>query len=93
MCTKCNAFDASELAANTWLTYTELDILKVQNVIVRMASTAGNGAIVNFAPVCANCRITGAVDLAGPEINYPVIKTYTCDECGEQTLIKLKIEF
>ena len=92
-CTKCSAYKATELDANTWYVYNKLDILKVQNALVFTATPMGKGVMVGYYPVCQYCHVTGLTGMAGPEINYPVTKTYYCDECDDLTYIKFKIEY
>ena len=88
---------ASEgIKANYWYTSTEVDILKVQNCEIHSATlkNSGNSVFVSYYPVCESCHKSATIQsMAAPEINYPVIKNYYCDECGTTTIVKLKIEY
>lgn len=92
-CIYCNAYKA-DISANTWYTYRDLSSLKVQNCIVSNATTmnGGRAVLASFYPVCATCHIPSkSLDMAAPEINYPVYKTYYCSDCDTSTNITLKI--
>ncbi len=92
-CLDCKAYNASELDANTWYVYNQLNILQVQNAVVSTAYTMGKGVVTGYYPVCEHCHITGLFSTAGPEINYPVTKTYHCADCDKDTYVKFKIEY
>lgn len=79
--------------ADTWYTYTPLDILKVQNCEVYSAYGAGSAVAVSYYPICKNCHIiSDIIKINAPEINYPISKLYHCDECGQSTIVQLIID-
>lgn len=87
---------SGSIKANHWYTSTEVDILKVQNCEIHSATlkTSGNSVFVSYYPVCQNCHKPATISsMAAPELNYPVSKSYYCEECGTTTIVKLKIEY
>lgn len=84
--------EKSDIDPNTWYTYN--GVLHIQNCLVISATSVsqGRGMMVQYCAVCQHCH---AVDkfskLAGPEVDYEVKKIYYCNECGGQTLVRLKI--
>lgn len=97
ICSVCGSKKAAEKAditANTWYTY-DGGPLCVQNCLVKSATSIGQGKgmMVQYHAVCQHCHaIDETSKLAGPEVNYEVKKVYYCNECGGQTLIRLKID-
>ncbi len=96
VCTVCGEKKKAEISnikANTWYTYDS--VLHVQNCLVKNAVSVNQGKkmSVQYFAVCQYCHaIEESSKLAGPEVNYEVKKVHYCSECGEQTLVKLKIE-
>lgn len=90
-----NGSSSGGFEADTWYTYNEVDILKVQNCIITDASifNSGKGVTATYVPVCKKCHEYGTAWMAAPEVDYPVSKTYNCDKCGANTTLKFKIQY
>ncbi|GEM_PF-3900286 len=82
------------IRANSWYTYKELDILKVQNCLVHNAGLFSNNVVsVSYYPVCRSCHtVSQSLEISSASPNYPKTKSYYCDECGANTTVKLKVE-
>ncbi len=82
------------IRANSWYTYKELDILKVQNCLVHNAGLFSNNVVsVSYYPVCRSCHtVSQSLEISSASPNYPKTKSYKCDKCGALTTVKLKVE-
>ncbi|MBP3390147.1 MAG: hypothetical protein J6L58_00455 [Clostridia bacterium] len=94
-CGSSSGGSSGGLEPDTWYTYKDLDILKVQNCLISSANinSSGKGVTATYIPVCKECHEYGTAWMAAPEVNYPVSKTYTCDKCGAKTTLKFKIQY
>ena len=84
----------SGITANSWCTYTDLNILKVQNCLVSSAGLFSHNVVsVSYYPVCCRCHVMSQnLETNSASPNYPKTKIYKCDECGALTTVKLKVE-
>lgn len=85
--------EKADLKPNAWYTY-DGGPLNVQNCLVvsALSVSQGKAMTVQYYAVCSHCHvIDDCSQLAGPEVNYEVKRIYTCNECGGQTLVRLKI--
>lgn len=82
------------ITANSWYTYTDLNILKVQNCLVSSAGLFSHNVVsVSYYPVCRSCHtVSQSLEISSASPNYPKTKSYYCDECGANTTVKLKVE-
>lgn len=95
ICTKCHAYKAPiEFCSDSWYTYTDLDILHVQNCMVADAFVRNTGGVcATYYPICKKCDILSNLPaIATVSFNSPVAKEYYCDECGASTLVQLEVE-
>lgn len=87
----------SNIEADTWYVYKPLDLLKFQNCVIYNATSAGSkGIMVLYYSVCKKCHGIekngeGLSQAAAPGFNYPIQKTYHCDNCREITIVRLEI--
>ena len=94
ICTECGTEKQPERAynvkPNTW--YVRNNVLFYQNCKVLSASNGTTRIIVNYKAVCQDCHAVSEMPyLAGPEINYPISKIYTCEYCRSSTIVKFRI--
>lgn len=88
----------SNIEADTWYVYKPLDLLKFQNCVVYQATAVGSkGIVVQYFSVSKKCHKIetngeGLIRSAAPGPNYPIQKTYHCDNCGESTIVRLEIK-
>ena len=93
-CTKCRQKKPTEretgFSPDTWYVYD--GILNFQNCRIVSATIIKNGGLVVYDPVCRSCRAVGMRDMSYPELNYPILKSLYCKECGATTYIRLEID-
>lgn len=84
----------STVQADVWYTCTTVDTLQVQNCEISNTVPTQRGSVyVSYYPVCRSCHAVGNLDLSSTSPNYPISKSYYCDECGAMTMVKLKMYF
>lgn len=96
ICTKCRQEKPretyTEIDSNTWYVYD--GYVAFQNAKLTNVAPAGSSAIVTYYAVCRSCRVVADMfGAAGVELNYPVMKTHYCDQCGASTIVKFEIVF
>lgn len=98
-CSVCNQAKVdpspnADFQFNTWLHYGSYAYLLVWNCLIREAYPSADIVIVMYHPVCTHCGGCLAmpkIKTLGEERSW--LENYKCPECGEITVVQLKLEY